>query len=58
VIAADDLESGFYYRYYSSAKAKAKLDWAPRHSFEQTVRDAAADLAQRNLSSAFPPMRA
>jgi dihydroflavonol-4-reductase len=58
VIAADDLDSGFYFRYYSSAKAKQHLDWTPRHTFEQTVRDSAADLAKHDLLSAYPGFRA
>lgn len=49
VIAADDLESSFYYRYYSSAKAGGQLEWAPGRTFAQTVRDAAADLRSRGL---------
>jgi dihydroflavonol-4-reductase len=58
VIAADDLESGFHYRYYSSAKAKDKLGWAPRHTFEQTVRDAAEDLLARKLLAPYAETRA
>lgn len=39
VVAADDLESGFHFRYYSSAKAEQRLGWTARLSFEQTARD-------------------
>ena len=52
-IAADDLEAGFEFRYYSSAKAREKLGWVPRHTFEQTVRDSAEDLLSRRLLSPY-----
>ena len=54
VIAADDLEAGFYFRYYSSAKAERLLGWTPRYTFEQTVRDAAAFLVSRGLLAPAP----
>jgi len=54
VIAADDLESGFYYRYYSSAKAEQRLGWPPRRPFAQTVADAAAFLVRQGLLAPLP----
>lgn len=54
VIAADDLESGFIFRFYSSAKAEQRLGWPPRRAFAQTVRDAADFLVARGLLRPFP----
>ena len=53
MIAADDLEAGFLFRYYSSAKAERQLGWPPRRPFEQTVRDAADFLVTRGLLQPF-----
>lgn len=55
MIAADDLEAGFLFRYYSSAKAEQRLGWPPRRPFEQTVRDAADFLVTRGLLQPFTP---
>jgi dihydroflavonol-4-reductase len=49
MIAADDLESAFYFRYYSSAKAAQALGWTARYTFEQTARDAATFLVSQGL---------
>jgi nucleoside-diphosphate-sugar epimerase len=57
VVAADDLESSFWYRYYSSEKAKRKLGWTPKHTFAQTVRDEAQDLVAKNLLVPYPERR-
>lgn len=54
VIAADDLESGFVYRYYSSAKAERRLGWPAPRPFAATVRDAADFLVARGLLPPFP----
>ena len=53
VIAADDLESGFNFRFYSSRKAEQRLGWPPRRPFAQTVRDAADFLVSRGLLQPF-----
>jgi nucleoside-diphosphate-sugar epimerase len=49
MVAPDDLEMGFVYRYASSAKAERVLGWKPAYAFEDTVADQASDLEQRGL---------
>jgi hypothetical protein len=49
MVAPDDLEMGFVYRYASSAKAERVFGWKPAYAFEDTVADQARDLEHRGL---------
>ena len=49
MIAADDLDAGFHYRYFSSRKARERLGWVPQYSFRDSARDAVAFLRGRGL---------
>ncbi|MSR06984.1 MAG: NAD-dependent epimerase/dehydratase family protein [Gemmatimonadetes bacterium] len=49
MVAPDDLELGFMYRYASAARAEGLLGWRPQYSFQETVADQASDLRERGL---------
>ena len=49
MVAPDDLEMGFVYRYASARKAAELLGWTPQYAFADTARDQARDLHARGL---------
>ena len=54
MVAPDDLEMGFMYRYASSRKAQNLLGWRPEFSFEQTAKDQADFLRAKGYLKASP----
>ncbi len=48
-VTADQMDSAFRFRYFSSAKARDQIGWRPTIPFAETVYDSVAWLKSRNL---------
>ncbi|MDO8480366.1 MAG: NAD-dependent epimerase/dehydratase family protein [Nanoarchaeota archaeon] len=48
-LTADNLDSGFKFRYFDNAKALRELGWKPEISFEQTIDDTIVWMRQHDL---------
>jgi dihydroflavonol-4-reductase len=38
-LTCDQLDSGFYFRYFDNSRARKELGWSPSISFEKTIKD-------------------